>query len=503
LIKIESLKHLKLTPYEPQNVDIDLAIKSKVVFTKIDDTIYACTTKDNIVIATGYYNKLSADYNLKVIDELSFDRLYSNALAIKKEKKATNIDNTAIKSNKRASITDLLKISSDILSSDDQAPVIEFVNNIFYQAYRQKASDIHIHMYEDYAQIRFRIDGVLSSNIEIAPQVAPLIINRIKVISNLDISQKRLPQDGRTQINIQNSTLDIRVSIMPTFYGERVVMRVLMQSDAIPKIDELGFDTETQNEIKDILTNPHGIVLVTGPTGSGKSTSLHSFIEHIHTNQKHIVTVEDPVEYKSNKISQTQINEKIGLTFATALRSILRQDPDVILIGEIRDEKSASIAIRASLTGHLVFSTLHTNSAVATISRLLDMGIEPFLIASAIKAIISQRLVRKLCNKCKSKDIIDSDTLHSIGIDSDATIYRSVGCDECNHSGYSGRVAICEVMRVDKEIKDIIKSSADEQNIKDILAQKGSLSIPHRVQMLILDGTTSIHEAMRIGILDE
>ena len=259
-------------------------------------------------------------------------------------------------------------------------------------------------MHEFKAEVRYRVDGVLTKHIELDKNIMSLVISRIKVISNLDISEKRIPQDGRTQIKIAGKTLDIRVSILPTFYGERVVMRILMQSEDILSVQELGFPSYITEELEKVLQNSYGMVLVTGPTGSGKSTTLHSLLHQVVSEEKNIITVEDPVEYKSNEFSQIQVNTKVGLTFASGLRSILRQDPDIIMVGEIRDSETASIAVQSALTGHLLFSTLHTNRAPAAITRLIDMGVEKFLISSSLLAVLAQRLVRKLCDECKCED---------------------------------------------------------------------------------------------------
>ena len=398
------------------------------------------------------------------------------------------------------SLTEFLRTSSDILTSEESAPIIKFVNALFYQAVKRKASDIHIEVHEKRGEVRFRIDGVLTKNADLEKKVISLIISRIKVISNLDISENRIPQDGRTQIKIAGETLDISVSILPTFYGERVVMRLLMQSGSVPHIHELGFSDETIHDIKNLLRNSHGIILVTGPTGSGKTTSLHAFLQEVESPELNLITVEDPVEYKSETISQIQVNEKVGLTFASALRSILRQDPDIIMIGEIRDEETAHIAVRAALTGHLVFSTLHTNSAAATISRLADMGIEPFLISSSVLGIMAQRLVRRLCDVCKEEDVIAEDFAAEYNLDPDAKIYKPVGCKACNYSGFSGRQSIGELLIMDDMIKDLLKETTDEHTISKALEAEHLVTISMQLRKMLLRGETSLDEAIRIGL---
>ena len=277
-------------------------------------------------------------------------------------------------------------------------------------------------------------------------------------------------------------------------------MRLLMQSSQIPHIDELGFNEEIMGDIKRLLRSSHGIILVTGPTGSGKTTSLHSFLREVESPEKNIMTVEDPVEYKSDSISQIQVNEKVGLTFATALRSILRQDPDVIMIGEIRDEETASIAVRAALTGHLVFSTLHTNSAAATISRLVDMGIEPFLVSSSLLGILAQRLVRLLCPHCKEEDVLAEEFAKDYDLPKDAKIYKAKGCARCNYTGYIGRRSIGELLVMDEHVKDLLKTTTDEHTIKSELEKQGLKTIPYQLKRMLLDGETSLDEAIRIGL---
>ncbi|HFU73933.1 MAG TPA: type II/IV secretion system protein, partial [Helicobacteraceae bacterium] len=372
MLSTPPLHNLDLESFEPEDINVDLSVRNYLLYTKIDGVVTAVMSEAFIVDATNFYSKLEQDLPLVLLDEPSYERLYNHFLELRTDKQIETMNEEGENEESEddeLSLTEFLRTSSDILTSEESAPIIKFVNALFYQAVKKRASDIHIEVQEKRGQVRFRIDGIMSKNVDLEKKVINLIVSRIKVISNLDISEKRIPQDGRTQIKIAGDTLDIRVSVLPTFYGERVVMRLLMQSDQIPKIEELGFDDGMINEVKKLLRLSHGIILVTGPTGSGKSTSLHSFLQEVESPDKNLLTVEDPVEYKSDNISQIQVNEKVGLTFAAALRSILRQDPDIIMIGEIRDEETANIATRAALTGHLVFSTLHTNSAAATISR--------------------------------------------------------------------------------------------------------------------------------------
>lgn len=504
MLDISPAHNTEIIPQEIDGIDINISIKNYLLFGKTDDTIYAFTCKRYLAESTGFYTKLDTQIPLMLLDDDSYDRLYNRFLELRTDKaiEVMQEDEQDDQENEDISLTDFLRTSSDILTSEESAPIIKFVNALFYQAIKKRASDIHIEIQEKKCEIRFRIDGMLVKNADLDKRVAKLIVSRIKVISNLDISEKRIPQDGRTQIKIAGETLDIRVSILPTFYGERVVMRILMQGSQIPQIYELGFDKTMVKEIEKLLKNSHGIILVTGPTGSGKTTSLHSFLREIQSPDKNLLTVEDPVEYKSDAISQIQINEKVGLTFASALRSILRQDPDVIMIGEIRDEETASIAIRAALTGHLVLSTLHTNSAAATISRLVDMKIEPFLISSSLLGILAQRLVRILCQDCKQEDTLAENFTADFGINTDAVIYKAVGCKKCNYTGYNGRKSIGELLIVDDSVKDMLKVTSDEHALFSMLKENGLKTISSQLTSLLINGETSLDEAIRIGLAD-
>ncbi|MDQ7068987.1 MAG: GspE/PulE family protein [Sulfurimonas sp.] len=433
----EPLHNLKLEVYEPQELNTDISVKNSLLFSEYEGVVTAFTSEETFSAASNYYSKLEKKYPLCLLTEESYERLFNRFLELRTDKAIETMQEEEGEVDEEdISLTDFLRTSSDILTSEESAPIIKFVNALFYQAVKKRASDIHIEVQEKKGEVRFRIDGMLIKNADLDKKVVSLIVSRIKVISNLDISEKRIPQDGRTQIKIAGEVLDIRVSILPTFYGERVVMRLLMQSSQIPQISELGFDNALIDDMKKLLRSSHGIILVTGPTGSGKTTSLHSFLREVEEPHKNLITVEDPVEYKSENIAQIQVNEKVGLTFAAALRSILRQDPDVIMIGEIRDEETAAISVRAALTGHLVFSTLHTNSAAATISRLADMNVEPFLISSSLLGILAQRLVRVICDECKEEDELAENFAEDYNLNKDAVIYKSVGCKACNYSGY-------------------------------------------------------------------
>jgi len=501
----EVLHNLDLDIYDIKELNNELCIKNYLLFSKLEDDIVLFTTLKYLQEASNYYTKLDQNYPFQLLDEDSFDRLYNKflesrtdkAIETMQEESETSVDDEDI------SLTDFLRTSSDILTSEESAPIIKFVNALFYQAVKKRASDIHIEVQEKKGEVRFRVDGMLSKNADLDKKVVNLIISRIKVISNLDISEKRIPQDGRTQIKIAGEVLDIRVSILPTFYGERVVMRLLMQSSQIPKINKLGFNNSLIEDMKKLLRLSHGIILVTGPTGSGKTTSLHSFLHEVEEPHKNLITVEDPVEYKSDNIAQIQVNEKVGLTFAAALRSILRQDPDVIMIGEIRDEETAAIAVRAALTGHLVFSTLHTNSAAATISRLADMGIEPFLISSSLLGILAQRLVRILCSSCKEEDILAEKYQNEYQLQQSTKVYKAGSCRKCNYTGYTGRKSIGELLIMNDTVKDLLKTTTDEHTIRTLLKETGLKTIDMQLRELLLAGETSLDETIRIGLVHD
>ncbi len=501
MLNLEPLHNIKLEVYEPSDVSTELSVKNFLLFSELDGETSAFMSERYLVEASNYYTKLQTKYPLHMLDEDSFDRLYNKFLELRTDKTMESMqEDNSENDDEDISLTDFLRTSSDILTSEESAPIIKFVNALFYQAVKKRASDIHIEVQEKRGEVRFRIDGMLVKNADLDKKVVSLIVSRIKVISNLDISEKRIPQDGRTQIKIAGEVLDIRVSVLPTFYGERVVMRLLMQSSQIPAINELGFNDSLIDDVKKLLRASHGIILVTGPTGSGKTTSLHSFLREIESPEKNLITVEDPVEYKSDNISQIQVNEKVGLTFASALRSILRQDPDVIMIGEIRDEETAAIAIRAALTGHLVFSTLHTNSAAATISRLADMAVEPFLISSSLLGILAQRLVRVLCNECKEEDEVAEDFAEDYNIPQNVKIYKACGCKECNYSGYSGRRSVGEILVMNDMIKELLKTTTNEHTIQLALEEEGLKTISVQLQIMLLAGETSLDEAIRVGL---
>ena len=388
----------------------------------------------------------------------------------------------------------------DLLDATDEAPIIRLVNSVLFQAVRQRASDIHFESFERGLVVRYRIDGVLYPVLTPPKRLQSSIIARIKIMAGLNIAEKRLPQDGRFAIRTAGKDVDLRVSVLPTSHGERVVLRLLEKENRLLNLSEMGFSGERLSAIHQLIQLTHGIILVTGPTGSGKTTTLYAALSHINSPDKNIITVEDPVEYQLLGIGQMQVNPKINLSFAAGLRSILRQDPDVIMIGEIRDRETAEIAIHASLTGHLVFSTLHTNDAASAATRLIDMGIEPFLVASSVVAVLAQRLLRKICQDCKTAYAPSPEDLSRLDLPpgTQTRLYRGAGCPACSQTGYRGRTGIFELMVLDDEIRRLIGTKADSSAIKQAAISKGMVTLKQEGTERVLQGHTTLEEVMRI-----
>ena len=392
-------------------------------------------------------------------------------------------------------------------AAEDEASIIRFVNQVLKDAIELRASDIHLEPFEDEFRIRYRIDGVLQ-DVPVPAQLKrfqPAIVSRVKILSHLNIAEKRLPQDGRIKIRLDDAEVDIRVSVIPMLHGEAVVMRLLRQNSTLRGMGELDMDQRELDCFRRVLQLPHGIILVTGPTGSGKTSTLYTALNEINDSVRKIITIEDPVEYQLKGVNQIQVNEKSGLTFARGLRSILRHDPDVVLIGEIRDQETAQIAVQASLTGHLVFSTLHTNDAPGALTRLVDMGVEPYLVASSLEAVLAQRLVRVLCTHCKQPD--DSPTAQAfkaqLGIPAHVTIYKSVGCRECRNTGFFGRHAIFEWMDSDSEIRQLILKNASSDQIRDAARRAGMKTLAEDGWRLVRMGITTVEEVLSVTTAKE
>lgn len=394
--------------------------------------------------------------------------------------------------------------AADLLASEDDAPVIRLINSLIAEAVKTRASDIHLEPFEARLSVRLRVDGVLNEVASLAARLAPYLVSRIKVMARLDIAEKRLPQDGRLSLKLGDRVFDVRVSTLPSRHGERVVLRLLDAAQANLTLSDLGMQPAVHQGMHDLLAEPNGIILVTGPTGSGKTTTLYAGLTLLNDQSRNIMTVEDPVEYALDGVSQTQVNTKVGMTFASGLRAILRQDPDVVMVGEIRDMETAEMAIQASLTGHLVLSTVHTNSAVAAVTRLRDMGVEPFLLASTVKGILAQRLVRRLCEDCKVPAHNEPLVREQLGIGADeaATLFEAAGCPTCSGKGYTGRIGIYELAVVDDTLQRMIQDGAAEQDMA-AHAFRQSDTLSHSGRALVLKGMTTVEEVMRVSRVKE
>lgn len=395
----------------------------------------------------------------------------------------------------------------DIENIEDDAPIIRLVNTIISRAVRERASDIHIEPMENNLRVRFRIDGVLHEVMSLPRNAQNAVISRVKIMANMDIAEHRLPQDGRIEVSAGGRNVDLRVSVLPTIFGEKVVIRILDKSNFILQLPELGFSDDVRAQIERLIKKPNGMLLVTGPTGSGKTTTLYALLSRLNRPEENIITVEDPVEYRLDGINQVQVNPKIGLTFAEGLRAILRQDPNIIMVGEIRDRETADIAVRAALTGHLVLSTLHTNDAAGALARLVDMGVEPFLIASSVLAVTAQRLVRKICPNCKEPYRPGPDDpvrlLLNLPPDENITLYRGRGCGQCNNTGYYGRVAIHELMLMNGEIRRLVNQRASRDEIKEAAIRSGMRTLFQDGVRRVMAGETTVEEILKHALIDD
>ena len=433
------------------------------------------STKDAILFAINISYDLSRDSAEQLVQDMEED---SSAIISEIEEKA------------------------DLLDDISDAPIIKLANHIISQSVKARASDIHMEPYQDSFKVRYRVDGILYDLLSPPKWVQPALISRIKVMAKMNIAEKRLPQDGRLDVKIGNQEIDVRVSTIPTSFGERLVLRLLDKSASLISLSDLGLVSDKLDQLGNLVRSPNGIILVTGPTGSGKTTTLYAILSSINIPDINIITIEDPIEYKIKGISQIQVNPKINLTFAGGLRSIVRQDPDVILVGEIRDQETAAIAVQSALTGHLVFSTLHTNDSASAITRLVDIGVEPFLISSSVLAVVAQRLIRVLCRDCKQPYTPDNSTLESIGITpdqfQDTTIYRADGCENCFHTGYKGRTGIFEIMLMDSSLKSLILTTYDSSQIKNAALNLNMVTLRQDGIQKVLSGISTIEEVIRV-----
>ena len=445
------------------------------------------------IILSSIQNLFADTVEKKIYSEDDFQNLLTELYT----DKAEDLDFSELDNLDLVDIANSISPSDDLLDDKNKGPIIKLINATITKAIKARSSDIHLEPFENKLSIRFRVDGVLREVLQYQKNITQMIISRIKIMSQLDISERRLPQDGRISISIGKREVDLRVSTLPSSFGERVVLRILEKDKTHINLNDLGFSSDTLESFKKGLSKTEGIILVTGPTGSGKTTSLYAGLKEISDRSQNILTIEDPVEYALDGIGQTQVNNKTGLTFAKGLRAILRQDPDIVMVGEIRDKETAEIAIQASLTGHLVLSTVHTNSAVNAITRLRDMGIEPYLLSSSLVYVLSQRLVRKLCEQCK---VVDDDPkslkiLEKYKIND--VIYKSCGCDECEHTGFKGRLSVGEHILMDETISDLIHKSASENEIADY-AYTNNKKLFENGLLALKDSKTSLSELLRI-----
>jgi general secretion pathway protein E len=437
-------------------------------------------------------------YPVREMDAASFDKALTDIYAYE-GLEGDGLGSDADSAEDLSRIIDEIPKTEDLLDGASDAPIIRLINGLIAEAIRTNASDIHVEPYEDRVAVRYRIDGVLAETASLSPRVAPALVSRIKVMSRLDIAEKRVPQDGRLSLSLGGRAVDVRVATLPSRFGERVVLRLLDNDSARLSLEDLGMAPQALGDLRKALAQPNGIVLVTGPTGAGKTTTLYAGLNLLNGPERNILTVEDPVEYAIPGIGQTQVNTKVGMTFAAGLRAILRQDPDIVMVGEIRDVETAQIAVQASLTGHLVLSTVHTNSAVAAITRLKDMGVETFLLGSTISAIVAQRLVRRLCPHCREARPATPAELEAMGLSGDeaVTLHHPRGCGQCKSLGYTGRVGLYEVVTADETLRGMIHDNARE---KDMAAHafKGRQTLFQHGLAQVRAGVTSLEEVLRV-----
>jgi general secretion pathway protein E len=484
LFSIQYLKKQKIVPLEtPQGFVV--AIHDPSNFQAVDDLCRLLGREERPVV-------LATQEEIHAAINLAYDLSRSTAKEFFQEMNEESTD----------SLISEIEETGDLLDETSDAPIIKLVNLLLSGAIKDRASDIHIEPYQSTVKVRYRIDGILYDILSLPRKIHSPLASRVKIMAKLNIAEKRLPQDGRIEIKVADRSVDIRVSTIPTAFGERVVLRLLDKTASILMLSDLGMDDRKIGIFNRLIKSPYGIVLVTGPTGSGKTTTLYAALMSINHPEVNIITIEDPIEYQIDGIGQIQVNPKIELTFAHGLRSIVRQDPDVILVGEIRDRETAEIAIQSSLTGHLVFSTLHTNDAASAVTRLIDMGIEPFLVTSSVIAIIAQRLVRVLCPKCKEASTPDDESLANLGVDKNQlenhVLYRKQGCAACMNTGYRGRTAIFEILILDDPLKRLILKTSDSNQIQDEAMRRGMTNLLQDGAQKVLAGVTTIEEVFRV-----
>lgn len=487
-------------PATVRNLPFAFAKRHGVLVIEVEEGVaqVLCRPGISLAIAGELRRFLGVPVQLEIVKQDEFDAKLQRAYEQDSDNAIQMMDDLHEEADLFQVVEQLPELE-DLLESDDDAPIIRLINALLTQAVKENASDIHIEPFEAHLTIRFRVDGILREVLSPRRVLAPLIASRIKVMAKLDIAEKRLPQDGRISLLVAGRPVDVRVSTIPTGQGERVVMRLLDKQAGRLDLAHLGMFPESQEVVERLIKKPHGIILVTGPTGSGKTTTLYAALSGLNDNKRNIMTVEDPIEYNLAGISQTNVNSKVDMSFARGLRAILRQDPDVVMIGEIRDLETAEIAVQASLTGHLVFSTLHTNSAVGAVTRLRDMGVEPFLLSSSLLGVLAQRLVRLLCPDCKQPYHANSVDCERFDFDSDnpPTLYKGKGCPKCNYQGYRGRSGIYELVEIDNDMRDMIHDGVGEHALEKH-ARTMTPSIRYDGIRRVLDGSTSMEEVLRV-----
>ncbi len=456
------------------------------------------TALDNVSKMTGLsvHPAVSTRAAITSVIDTAYEQRSSVIEEVAEELDAQNLDQ----------LVDEASASDDLLDVVNRPPVIRLVNDILFRALQLRASDIHVHPFEARIQIRYRIDGILYDVLNLNRNVLPLVISRIKVMAGMDIAERRMPQDGRCSVRLGQREVDLRVSTVPTSFGERAVLRVLDKSAGVFQLEELGLQKEDLVDLDSLLERSHGVIFVTGPTGSGKSTSLYAYLNRLNSSEKNVITIEDPIEYQLEGISQIQVATKKGMTFATALRHVLRQDPDVIMVGEVRDVETARMAIQSSLTGHLVFSTLHTNDSAGAVSRLLDLGVEPYLVSSSLIGVVAQRLVRRICEHCKEEVEASPAQLRGLGLEPELAgstrFHQGKGCDRCFHTGYRGRTGIYEIMLMTEEIQDLIYRRESAGKIKKLALESGTKTLRMDGARKVVDGLTTAAEVLRVTQAD-
>ncbi|MCY4426910.1 MAG: type II secretion system ATPase GspE [Halieaceae bacterium] len=482
----------------PRQLPFTFAQQYGVLLRQSDPPVVLHRQKLAIPVLSELRRYLGRPFHLEALPEADFQRRLTSAYQ-RDNTEASQVADDLSADIDLSRLADEIPETGDLMDAQDDAPIIRLINALLSQAVREKASDIHIETYENRLSVRYRVDGILSEVLSPKRMLAPLLVSRLKVMARLDIAEKRVPQDGRITVKLAGHGVDIRMSTIPSAHGERVVLRLLDKEEGQLHLEQLRMNPQVLSGYIRSLRAPHGIILVTGPTGSGKTTTLYAGLSHLNETVRNILTIEDPIEYMLPGVGQTQVNTKVDMTFARGLRAILRQDPDVVMVGEIRDLETAEIAVQASLTGHLVLSTLHTNTAIGAVTRLQDMGIEPFLLSSSLIAVMAQRLVRLLCEDCRQPHRLSAAEAEWLGLEEAQAegVYRAAGCDNCKLSGYRGRTGIYELIEIGAELRELIHAGASEQKL-DARARLQAPGIFADGRRRILSGETSLEEVMRV-----